>query len=188
MTVFKVTTFVLDQLKKSDFVLNSELWNSIQSIQLLNEFFIEAFEAPELKAVECTHIAILVDTTDTTKLTSPTRAPVAQDLSYPFLNWGLDDLVKFAWQFDGAERGIAGTEFVIMDNQTLEDKTVVLVTPSEGYDNVETAPRLTARSDFRSSLITLNVKSMGVGGDEPWEEAAEQGGRVIRLYDERSSE
>jgi len=134
------------------------------------------------------HPAILVDTTDITKLTSPTRAPVQQDLSYPFLGWKLDDLVKFAWQFDGAERGIVGTGFVIMDDQTLEDKTVVLVTPSEGHDNVETAPRLTARSDFRSSLITLNVKSMGVGGDEPWEEAAEQGGRVIRLYDGKSPE
>ena len=113
---------------------------------------------------------------------------MAQDLSYPFLGWKLDNLVKFAWQFDGAERGIVGTEFVIMDEQTLEDKTVVLATPSEGYDNVETAPRLTARSDFRSSLITLNVKNIGVGGDEPWEEAAEEGGRVIRLYDEKSSE
>ncbi|KAI4700061.1 hypothetical protein J4E81_004097 [Alternaria sp. BMP 2799] len=102
--------------------------------------------------------------------------------------WELDDLVKFAWQFDGTEHGIMGTEFVIIDEQTLEDKTVVLVTPSEGHDDVETAPRLTARSDFRSSLITLNVKSMGVGGDEPWEEAAEQGGRVIRLYDEKNSD
>jgi len=75
-----------------------------------------------------------------------------------------------------------------MDEQTLEDKTVVLVTPSEGHDDVETAPRLTARSDFRSSLVTLNVKSIGVGGDEPWEEAAEQVGRVIRLYDGKNSE
>ncbi|KAI4665728.1 uncharacterized protein J4E78_003193 [Alternaria triticimaculans] len=136
---------------------------------LLTEFFIEAFEAPELKAVECTHI-------------------VPKDLSYPFLGWKLDDLVEFAWQFDGAEQGIVGTEFVIMDDQTLEDKTVVLVTPSEGYDDVETAPRLTARSDFRSSVITLNAKSIGVGGDEPWEEAAEDVGRVFRLYDEKSSE
>ena len=113
---------------------------------------------------------------------------MAQDLSYPFLGWKLDNLVKFAWQFDGAEYGIVGTEFVIMDDQTLEDKTVILVTPSEGYEDVETAPRLAARSDFRSSLITLNVKSIGVGGDEPWEEAAEQGGRVIILYDEKNLE
>lgn len=111
-----------------------------------------------------------------------------QNLSYPFLNWGLNDLVKLAWQFEGAGYGIVGTEFVIMDDQTLKDKTVILVTPSEGYEDVETAPRLTARSDFRSSLITLNVKSIGVGGDEQWEEAAEQGGRVIRLYDEENSE
>ncbi|KAI4954257.1 hypothetical protein J4E91_001967 [Alternaria rosae] len=164
---------------------NDQLDNTIP---LLSEFFIEAFEAPELKAVECTHIAILVDTTDITKLSSPTRAPVSQDLSYPFLGWKLDDLVEFAWQFDGAEHGIVGTEFVIMDEQTLEDKTVILVTPSEGSDDVETAPRLTARSDFRSSLVTLNVKSIGVGGDEPWEEAAEESGRVIRLYDGKSSE
>jgi hypothetical protein len=75
------------------------------------------------------------------------------------------------------------TEFVILDEQTLSDKTVVLVTPSEMSDeDSEHAPRLTARSDFRSSLITLNVKSLGVGGDEPWERANEQDS-VIRLYD-----
>ncbi len=110
-----------------------------------------------------------------------------QYLSYPFLNWALDDLVKFVWQFDRAKSGIVNTEFVVMDEQTLEDKTVVLVTPSEFHDNIQTAPRLTARSDFRSSLITLNVKSLGVGGDEPWEEAAEDKGRVIRLYGEQCS-
>lgn len=63
----------------------------------------------------------------------------------------------------------------------------MLVTPSEMSDEpLDTCPRLTARSDFRSSLITLNCKSMGVGGDEPWEEAEEKrkggGDGVIRLY------
>ena len=110
-----------------------------------------------------------------------------QNLSYPFLDWKLDDLVKFVWQFDRSEHGIMNTEFVIMDKQTLEDKTVVLVTPPEFHDDIETAPRLTARSDFRSSLITLNVKSMGVGGDEPWEKAAVENGSVIRLYDDDKS-
>jgi hypothetical protein len=131
--------------------------------------------------------AILVDTTDMTKLKSPTRTPVQQNISYPFLDWELDNLVKFVWQFDRVEQGIINTEFVILDEQTLDDKTVVLVTPSELHDDVEKAPRLTVRSDFRSSLITLNVKSIGVGGDEPWEEAAEEGGSVIRLYEGETS-
>jgi len=34
MTVFKVSTYVLIQLKESCFFLNSEPWNSIQSIQM----------------------------------------------------------------------------------------------------------------------------------------------------------
>jgi hypothetical protein len=50
-----------------------------------------------------------------------------------------------------------------------------------------TCPRLTARSDFRSSLITLNCKNMGVGGDEAWEAASERESAgedgVIRIYD-----
>jgi len=63
----------------------------------------------------------------------------------------------------------------------------VLVTPSEMSDEtLDACPRLTARSDFRSSLITLNCKSMGVGGDELWEEVEEKkaagGDSVIRLY------
>jgi hypothetical protein len=58
----------------------------------------------------------------------------------------------------------------------------VLVTPSEMSDDIDNGPRLTARSDFRSSLITLNVKSLGVGGDERWEGAAD--GSVIRIYGE----
>ena len=80
------------------------------------------------------------------------------------------------------------TEFVILDERTLTDKTAVLVTPSEMSDEpLDTCPRLTARSDFRSSLITLNCKNMGVGnGDEPWEEAEmrerEGGDGVIRIY------
>lgn len=127
--------------------------------------------------------AILVDTTDIAQLKEPSRPPVQEELRYPFLDWKLDELVNFAGQFDRTEHGIIDTEFVILDEQTLEDKTVVLVTPSEMSDDVENAPRLTARSDFRSSLITLNVKSIGVGGDEPWEEAAENNS-VIRLYGE----
>ncbi|RMZ69452.1 hypothetical protein GMOD_00006264 [Pyrenophora seminiperda CCB06] len=155
----------------------------VNSIQLLNEFLAEAFEAKELKEVGCTHIAILVDTTDISKLTKPSRPPVKNDLNYPFLGWKLDELVEFARQFDRTAHGIIDTEFVILDDQSIKDKTAVLVTPSEMSDNLETAPRLTARSDFRSSLITLNVKSIGVGGDEPWEHAAENNS-VIRLYGE----
>ena len=34
MAVFEVSTSILDQLKKSNVVLNSDLWNSIQSIQM----------------------------------------------------------------------------------------------------------------------------------------------------------
>ena len=131
------------------------------------------------------YTAILVDTTDISELTEPTRPPVRERLSYPFLAWKLDELVKFSRQFDRTAHGVIDTEFVILDEQTLEDKTVVLVTPSEMSDDIENAPRLTARSDFRSSLITLNVKSIGMGGDEPWEEAAKNN-TVIRLYGENS--
>jgi hypothetical protein len=103
---------------------------------------------------------------------------VKEDLQYPFLGWPFDDLVRFAWQF-GCAQGICHAEFVIIDEQTLRDKTVVLVTPSEMSDDIENGPRLAARSDFRSSLITLNSKSLGIGGDEPWERAAD--GSVIRI-------
>jgi len=107
---------------------------------------------------------------------------VKEELDYPFLKWTQDELVKFAAKFDREKTGIVDTEFVILDEQTLKDKTVVLVTPSEIEDGVT----LAARSDFRSSLVTLNAKSIGVGGDEPWEEAAEGGG-VIRIYGENPS-
>jgi hypothetical protein len=90
-------------------------------------------------------------------------------------------------RLDCASAGIIDTEFVILDERTEQDKTVVLVAPSEISDEpLDICPRLTARSDFRSSLITLNCKSVGVGGDEPWEEAEEEkkagGDGVIRLY------
>jgi len=62
----------------------------------------------------------------------------------------------------------------------MKDKTVVLVTPSEMEDGVT----LAARSDFRSSLVTLNAKSIGVGGDELWEEALAEEDGVIRIYGE----
>ena len=109
------------------------------------------------------YTAILVDTTDISELTEPTRPPVREHFNYPFLDWKLDELVNFARQFDRTVHGINDTDFVILDEQTLEDKTVVLVTPSEMSDDMEDTPCLTARSDFRSSLITLNVKIIGVG-------------------------
>jgi hypothetical protein len=92
------------------------------------------------------------------------RRTVKEELQYPFLDYLLVDLVKFAWQF-GSGQGICQAECVILDERTLRDKTVMLVSPSERSDDMENGPRLTARSDFRSSLITLNVKSLGVGGD-----------------------
>ncbi|KAF2830648.1 hypothetical protein CC86DRAFT_453023 [Ophiobolus disseminans] len=196
-------------------------------IDLLNEFLTTAFSAPELAAVKCTHIAILVDTLDRSKLTNPTHAPINRDIEYPFLNWTLDALVKFVSALDRGETGIIDTEFVVLDERTLtvrvspysslqtcsicilpsystststlifplytyyspptQDKTVALITPSEMSDEpLETCPRLLARSDFMSSLITLNCKSMAVGGDEAWEEAEkrerEGENAVIRWY------
>lgn len=90
-------------------------------------------------------------------------------------------MVKFALKFGDGETGIVSTEFVIIDKRTIEDKTVVIVTPDENSDDYLNGPRLTARADFKSSLITLNTKNLGVGGDEPWENAA-AGDGVIRLY------
>ena len=92
--------------------------------------------------------AILVDTTDISELTEPIRPPVREHFNHPFLDWKLDELVDFAQPFDRSAHGIIDTEFVILDEQTLEDKTFALFTPSEVSEDIENASRLTARSDF----------------------------------------
>jgi hypothetical protein len=67
-----------------------------------------------------TILALLVDTLDTSKLTSPTHAPIMQDLTYPFLDWTLDALVAFVSELNYAGTGIVDTEFVILDERTLK--------------------------------------------------------------------
>lgn len=122
--------------------------------------------------------AVLVDSLDVATLTKPTRPPVAQPTSYPFRGWSVEDVFKFAEEhLDRARQGIVPHHLVILDKQTVEDKTCLLVTLKEGRE--AEGERLTVRADFRSSLVLLNLKSMGVGGDGHFENPDPNG--VIRL-------
>ncbi|KAI8964832.1 hypothetical protein F5Y11DRAFT_314539 [Daldinia sp. FL1419] len=146
------------------------------SKEVLDEFFIQSLGAPELEGVDW--IAVLVDTLNVKTITKPTRAPVDEPISYPFQGWGIEDIVKFAHEsFNHARQGIVSEHLVILDEQTMEDKTCLLVTLKE--DHRAEGERLTVRADFRSSLVLLNLKCLGVGGDTHFEVTSSDG--IIRL-------
>ncbi|KAI0135333.1 hypothetical protein F4814DRAFT_18550 [Daldinia grandis] len=145
------------------------------SEEILDEFFTRSLGAPELDGVDW--IAVLVDTLDIKTITKPTRAPVGKPASYPFHGWSIEDVAKFSYGHFDLRRGIVSDHLVILDEQTMGDKTCMLVTLKEGRE-VE-GERLTVRADFRSSLVLLNLKSLGIGGDGHFEAAGPDG--VIRL-------
>ncbi|KAI1501815.1 hypothetical protein F5X99DRAFT_381121 [Biscogniauxia marginata] len=146
------------------------------SQDVLDEFFTHSLAAPELQGADW--IAVLVDTLNVAGITRPTRAPVGQPVSYPFRDWSVEDVAKFAEEhFDRARQGIVPEHFVILDKQTMDDKTCLLVTLKEGRE--AEGERLNVRADFRSSLVLLNLKSMGVGGDGHFETSDPSG--VVRL-------
>ncbi|RYO91780.1 hypothetical protein DL766_005788 [Monosporascus sp. MC13-8B] len=122
--------------------------------------------------------SVLVDTLDVAALTEPTRAPVGQPTSYPFRDWSVEDVAKFAKEhFDQARQGIVPGHLVILGEQTMDDRTCLLVTLKEGRE--AGGELLIVRADFQSSLVLLNVKVMGVGGDRHFETVDADG--VIRL-------
>jgi hypothetical protein len=119
---------------------------------------------------------VLVNTKDVTSITEPSKAPILPPTSYPFQNYSVDQVVEFARaNFDGVH--IVSRVIAILDERTLEDQTCLLVTKKELAEN----ELLTVRADFRSAMVTLNVKNLGVGGDEHFEPTGSDG--VIRIGD-----
>ena len=55
----------------------------------------------------------------------------------------------------------------------MEDKTCLLVTQWENPPQGQEGQLLKARSDFRSALVILNVKNLGIGGDEHFRAGAD---------------
>ncbi|KAL1793873.1 hypothetical protein ACET3X_007294 [Alternaria dauci] len=151
--------------------------------QVLEEFVTLSHGVPDFEEVD--GIAVLVDTQDISQITSYISAPVSEDPSTPFLNWSAQDVIAWAAQhLDRKRDGIAPYELVILDQQTLKDRTCLLVTTKDGElsRNPENPGRIMVRSDFKSSMATLNVKVQFCGGDGHFETTASDG--VIRHYDD----
>lgn len=125
-----------------------------------------------------------MDSENISQITAYATAPLQTDPSYPFLGWGAEKVIEWAEEhLDRWRDGISQYELAILDQQTPQDMTCLLVTVKEGEharhpDNPE---RLLVRADFKSSLVTLNVKVQGVGGDGHFETTAPDG--VLRHYE-----
>ncbi|KAG9190069.1 hypothetical protein G6011_08157 [Alternaria panax] len=152
--------------------------------QMLEEFITLSHGVPEFEE-EDEGPAVLIDTQDISRITSYTSVPLSDDLSTPFLDWSAEAIIEWAEQHLNRQRdGIAPYELVILDQQTLKDKTCLLVTTKDGElsRNPGNPARIMVRSDFKSSLATLNVKVQFCGGDGHFETTAADG--VIRHYDD----
>lgn len=158
--------------------------------QTINKFFIDSYNAPELEGADWlgtnlrpkaylhplqTHAqGVLINTEDLTSVKEPSKTPIMPPTSYPFQGYSVDRIVAFARaNFNGVQ--IVSRVITILDERILEDETCLLVTKKELAED----ELLTVRSDFRSALVTLNVKNLGVGGDEHFEPTGSNG--VIRI-------
>lgn len=102
---------------------------------------------------------------DPSTIDSPTTVPVPAQSVFPFLGKTAEEIWDFAQQqlkppiFNGA--------LAILDSRTVHDKsTCLLVTTWENPPDGQEGQLLKVRSDFYSALSVLNVKNLGVGGDE----------------------
>ncbi|KAK4667831.1 uncharacterized protein QC764_704285 [Podospora pseudoanserina] len=150
---------------------------------VLDEFFRAAYSSPEF-VNEGIHgdIAVLIHDTNTEGITHPTNPPVSKPTSCPFKNKTAEEIWDFAQE--NLRYPIFNRAIAVLDEQTVVDKeTCLLVTtwenpPSEQENG---SALLTVRSDFRSALVILNIKNLGIGGDEHFKNGKDAKG-VIRLY------
>ncbi|KAI1391407.1 uncharacterized protein F4822DRAFT_427256 [Hypoxylon trugodes] len=130
------------------------------SHEILNEFLVQGLGAPELANPGADFVAVLVDTLDVATITKPSRPPIGKPTTYPFIDWSVEDVIQFSEaHFDRFKQGIVPDHIVILDKQTVEDKTCLLVTLREECD--------------REFLVTA------VGGDNYFKPTSPDG--VIRL-------
>ena len=104
---------------------------------------------------------VLINTTDLSTITEPTKAPVPPQSSFPFLNKTPEDVREFAQA--NIKRPIFNGALAILDDRTLEDKTCLLVTQWENPPQGQQGQLLKVRSDFQSALVILNVKNLAIG-------------------------
>lgn len=122
-------------------------------------------------------IGVLINTRDVASIVESTKPPLTKPTSYPFAEKNVEEVWSFSQ--DNLRGEILRRALGILDKQSLTDKMCLLVTkweqPPAGKEN----ELLTVRADFRSTLVVLTVKNLGIGGDEHFQTDADDG--VIRI-------
>jgi len=104
---------------------------------------------------------------------------VPAQTSFPFVDSTAEDIWEFAQQ--NVKAPIFNRALAILDKQTVEDeKTCLLVTTWENPPQGQEGQLLKARAEFRAALEILNVKNLGIGGDEHFRAGADG---IVRLED-----
>ncbi|KAJ4982728.1 hypothetical protein SVAN01_11777 [Stagonosporopsis vannaccii] len=125
-----------------------------------------------------------MDTKVPSRIDRYTTIPIIEEPTFPFLAHSAQDVIQWAESnIDRWKHGITPYELVVFDERTLMDRTCLLVTVKEGghVGSQAVLERLMVRSDFRSSLVTLNVKVQACEGDGHFEALAADG--ILRHCD-----
>ncbi|GAB1317846.1 hypothetical protein MFIFM68171_08056 [Madurella fahalii] len=139
---------------------------------VLNDFFSTAYSAPEFANEGVDDVGVLINTTDLSTITGPTKPPVPAQTLFPFLNKTPEEIWDFAQR--NVRAPIFNRALAILDDRTREDRaTCLLVTQWENPPPGREGRLLKVRADFRSALVILNVKNLGIGGDEHFRAGAE---------------
>ncbi len=146
--------------------------------KILNTFFEQANGSRLLEEVG-RPVGVLITTRDVASITKATSPPVPAFQS-PFLGASVDEIRQFARDHLGGGR-ISDANIVLLDQKTVEDSSTCLLITSKDWPQVPGDFR-TVRSDFASSLATLNNIEFGCAGEEYLDDSMAQDG-VVRLTD-----
>ncbi|KAB5576215.1 hypothetical protein GE09DRAFT_618636 [Coniochaeta sp. 2T2.1] len=139
---------------------------------LLNSFFQTAYSAPEFVNEGVDDVGVLINTVDPSTIDGPTKPPVPAQTAFPFINKTPEEIWQFAQRH--LQWPIFNRALAILDDRTVQDRsTCLLVTEWESPPLGQQSTLLKARAEFRSALVILNVKNLGIGGDEHFRAGAE---------------
>lgn len=133
--------------------------------QIVEQFFRAANEAAENFDAPETGLGALMTSFVATEVQSPAVLPIHAPLEYPFDGQTQQQIIDYAQShLDGSD--LSSRNLVILDTRSMIDLTCLLISLSEESEPFGPVKRQILRSDFESSLISLNAKEMGCAGDD----------------------
>lgn len=104
----------------------------------------------------------------------PTLPPVSEQTSWPFKNKSAKEIWDFAQQ-NIKYPPIYNRAVAILDDQTIKDKETCVLVTRRSLPREDQSELIIVRSDFKSTLMLLNMRNLAIAGDEHFEQTDSDG-------------